>query len=194
MNNVSTDPGVFIRSMAARGSLGGLATTTEEVADVMDAFGFDRLLLETVGVGQSELDIAGAADSTVVVLVPEAGDSIQAMKAGLMEVADIFVINKADRPGADRLAQEIEVMLHMRLGAAQPAAAGHHGVSLQTVGRAMREQRREKVRDAGAGDQDGGARVREGGVELRLPVDARVAPRRSGFSRDPIVRCAAGRG
>jgi LAO/AO transport system kinase len=150
MNNVSTDPGVFIRSMAARGSLGGLATTTEEVADVMDAFGFERLLLETVGVGQSELDIAGAADSTVVVLVPEAGDSIQAMKAGLMEVADIFVINKADRPGADRLAQEIEVMLHMRLGAAQPAAAGHHGVSLQTVGRAMREQRREKVRDAGA--------------------------------------------
>jgi LAO/AO transport system kinase len=138
MNNLATDPGVFIRSMATRGSLGGLATTTSEVADLIDAFGVERLLLETVGVGQSELEIAETADTTVVVLVPESGDSIQAMKAGLMEIADIFVINKADRPGADRLAQELEVMLHMRLGEAQPAAAGHHGVSLQAVGRAAR--------------------------------------------------------
>ncbi|HEX2190949.1 MAG TPA: methylmalonyl Co-A mutase-associated GTPase MeaB, partial [Longimicrobiaceae bacterium] len=124
MNNVSTDPGVFIRSMAARGSLGGLATTTSEVADLMDAYGCDRVLLETVGVGQSELEVAGTADTTVVVLVPESGDSIQAMKAGLMEIADVFVINKADRPGADRLAQEIEAMLHMRPGDGAPAAAG----------------------------------------------------------------------
>jgi LAO/AO transport system kinase len=140
MNNLATDPGVFIRSMATRGSLGGLATTTNEVADLIDAFGVDRLLLETVGVGQSELEIAETADTTVVVLVPESGDSIQAMKAGLMEIADIFVINKADRPGADRLAQELEVMLHMRLGEAQPAAAGHHGVSLRSVGRAARQR------------------------------------------------------
>jgi LAO/AO transport system ATPase len=138
MNNISTDPGIFIRSMATRGSLGGLATSSKEVADLIDAYGFERVITETVGVGQSELEIAETADTTVVVLVPESGDSIQAMKAGLMEVADVFVINKADRPGADRLAQEIEVMLHMRLGEAQPAAAGHHGVSLKSVGKAAR--------------------------------------------------------
>ncbi|CAN5696327.1 methylmalonyl Co-A mutase-associated GTPase MeaB [soil metagenome] len=149
MNNVSTDPGVFIRSMATRGSLGGLATTTKEVADLLDAYGFERVLMETVGVGQSELEIAGTADTTVVVLVPESGDSIQAMKAGLMEVADIFVINKADRPGADRLAQELEVMLHMRLGEAQPTAAGHHGVSLKSVGKAARQRSRAAAAEQG---------------------------------------------
>jgi LAO/AO transport system kinase len=138
MNNISTDPGVFIRSMATRGALGGLATTSKEVADLLDAFGFARVILETVGVGQTELDIAGTADTSVVVLVPESGDSIQAMKAGLMEIADVFVINKADRPGADKLAQEIEVMLHMRLGD-MPASAGHHGVSLKTVQKHARE-------------------------------------------------------
>ena len=93
MTAVSTDPGVFIRSMAARGALGGLALSSREVADVMDAYGFQRIVTETVGVGQSELEIAQAADSTVVMLVPESGDSIQAMKAGLMEIADLFVVN-----------------------------------------------------------------------------------------------------
>ncbi|HEV2131820.1 MAG TPA: methylmalonyl Co-A mutase-associated GTPase MeaB [Longimicrobiaceae bacterium] len=149
MNNVSTDPGVFIRSMATRGSLGGLATTTKEVTDLLDAYGFERVILETVGVGQSELEIAGTADTTVVILVPESGDSIQAMKAGLMEIADIFVINKADRPGADRLAQELEVMLHMRLGEAAPAAAGHHGVSLKSVGKAARNRSRQAAEEQG---------------------------------------------
>ena len=147
MATVSTDPGVFIRSMAARGALGGLALSSREVADVMDAFGFERILTETVGVGQSELEIARAAETTVVVLVPESGDSIQAMKAGLMEIADLFVVNKADRPGADRLAQEIELMLHMRLGDT-PGGAGHHGVRMG-VGRASREQAREHAADAG---------------------------------------------
>lgn len=128
MNEVSMDEGVFIRSMATRGSLGGLSITTKEVADVMDAFGFDFVLIETVGVGQSELDVAAAADSTVVVLVPESGDSIQAMKAGLMEIADLFVINKADRPGADRLAREVDMMLHLRLGNAMKNVPAHHGV------------------------------------------------------------------
>lgn len=150
MNNLATDPGVFIRSMATRGSLGGLATSSKEVADLLDAFGFDRVLTETVGVGQSELEIAETADTTVVVLVPESGDSIQAMKAGLMEIADVFVINKSDRPGADRLAQEVEVMLHMRLGESAPAEAGHHGVSLKSVGRAARERSREAARERGA--------------------------------------------
>jgi LAO/AO transport system kinase len=149
MNNITTDPGVFIRSMATRGALGGLATTTKEVADLLAAYGFARVIMETVGVGQSELEIAGTADTTVVVLVPESGDSIQAMKAGLMEIADVFVVNKADRPGADRLAQELEVMLHMRLGDA-PQAAGHHGVSLKTVGKAAREGAKQAAEEAGA--------------------------------------------
>ena len=131
MNEVSLDPEVFIRSMATRGSLGGIALTTKEVADVLDAFGFDRVVIETVGVGQSELDVAAAADTTLVVLVPESGDSIQAMKAGLMEIADIFDINKSDRPGADRLAREVDMVLHLRLGNALKNVPAHHGVSLK---------------------------------------------------------------
>ncbi len=114
MNEIGLDPGVFIRSMATRGSLGGLAIATKEVGDVLDAFGKDIVIMETVGVGQSELDIVSAADTTVVLLVPESGDGIQTMKAGLMEIADIFVINKADREGAGVLAREIEAMLSMR--------------------------------------------------------------------------------
>jgi LAO/AO transport system kinase len=149
MGNISTDPGVFIRSMATRGSLGGLAITSKEVADLLDAFGFERVITETVGVGQSELEIAETADSTVVVLVPESGDSIQAMKAGLMEIADIFVINKADRPGADRLAQEIELMLHMRLGEGSQGGSGHHGVSLRSVGRTARSRLQSEAEESG---------------------------------------------
>src|SRR5688572_728454 len=134
MNESSLDDGVFIRSMATRGSIGGLAVATSEVADVMDAFGFERVLVETVGVGQSELAIAAAADATVVVLVPESGDAIQAMKAGLMEAADLFVINKADRPGADRLARDLRMMLHLRTGRALRSAPAHHGVDLRRAG------------------------------------------------------------
>ena len=111
MESVALDPGVFIRSLATRGSLGGISSATRSVADVLDAFGFDRIIMETVGVGQSELDIARAADTTIVVLVPESGDSIQALKAGLMEIADLFVVNKADRPGAERVRNDIEMML-----------------------------------------------------------------------------------
>ena len=131
MERQSLDSGVFIRSMASRGSLGGMATTTGEVADVMDAYGFDRILIETVGVGQSELDVIRVADTTVVVLVPESGDGIQVMKAGLMEIADVFVVNKADRPGADRLRQELEVALGVRTGSAYRHIPTHHGVGLQ---------------------------------------------------------------
>ena len=126
MERASGDSGVFIRSMASRGSLGGMATTTGEVADVMDAYGFERILIETVGVGQSELDVATAADTTVVVLVPESGDGIQVMKAGLMEIADVFVVNKADRPGADRLRQELEVAMGFRHGHAFRHVPAHH--------------------------------------------------------------------
>jgi LAO/AO transport system kinase len=133
MESVALDPGVFIRSMATRGSLGGLAASTREVTDVLDAFGFDRVLIETVGVGQTELDIARTADTSVVVLVPESGDSIQTLKAGLMEIADIFVVNKADRPGADRLRNELELMLGLRNGATLKNVPAHHGVDLGRV-------------------------------------------------------------
>jgi LAO/AO transport system kinase len=114
MEQVALDPGVYIRSMATRGALGGLSAATREVADALDAYGFDRVVIETVGVGQSELEVARTADSCVVVLVPESGDAIQTLKAGLMEIADVFVVNKADRPGADRLKSELKVMLQMR--------------------------------------------------------------------------------
>ncbi len=114
MQDIGGDPGVFVRSMATRGSLGGLAAAATDVADVMDAFGMDLIVTETVGVGQCELDIAEACYTTVVVLVPESGDAVQAMKAGLMEIADILVMNKSDREGADRMAREIRAMLEMR--------------------------------------------------------------------------------
>src|SRR5207245_6611093 len=116
MEAVAMDQGVFIRSMATRGSLGGLATTTREVCDVLDAAGFDRILVETVGVGQSELDVARMADSTVLVLVPESGDDIQALKSGIMEIADLFVVNKGDRPGAEKIQHWIQVTLGIRRG------------------------------------------------------------------------------
>lgn len=123
MGELSTEPGVFIRSMASRGSLGGLATATREAADLMDAAGYDRVILETLGVGQAELDIAVSADTTAVVLVPESGDGVQAMKAGLMEVADLFVINKSDRPGADRLEKEIAIIMSIRFANRPPGDA-----------------------------------------------------------------------
>lgn len=114
MMDCATDPEVFIRSMASRGSLGGLSRKAQDVADVLDAAGKDVIIFETVGVGQTELDIADTADSVVVVLVPESGDAIQTMKAGLMEIADIFVINKSDRDGTEKLKLELEQMLNLR--------------------------------------------------------------------------------
>src|SRR5687768_5831715 len=147
MESVALDPGVFIRSMATRGSLGGLAEATGEVADVLDAFGTDRIIIETVGVGQSELDVSRNADTTVVVLVPESGDSIQTLKAGLMEIADIFVVNKSDRPGADRLRTELELMLGLRSGETFKNVPAHHGVQL---GRAMTKAERLAMNPAKA--------------------------------------------
>jgi len=128
MESVALDEGVYIRSMGSRGSLGGLATTTREVCDLLDAARFDRILVETVGVGQSELDVARMADSTVLVLVPESGDGIQTLKSGVMEIADLFVVNKADRPGAEKLRQEIEVTLGIRRGNAFRNMPAHHGM------------------------------------------------------------------
>ncbi|UFS69454.1 methylmalonyl Co-A mutase-associated GTPase MeaB [Geomonas sp. RF6] len=114
MNRHAEDPGVFIRSLATRGALGGLSRSTMDVVNVMDAMGMDVVLVETVGVGQDEIDIAGSAHSTVVVMVPGLGDDIQAIKAGILEIGDLFVVNKADRDGAERTVRELRSMLEMR--------------------------------------------------------------------------------
>lgn len=116
MQDHGGDEGVFIRSLGSRGSHGGLSRATREVVQLLDAFGFDIILIETVGVGQTELDIMAVAHTTVVVLVPESGDTIQTMKAGLMEIADIFVVNKADREGAGRIFGELQAMAEMAAG------------------------------------------------------------------------------
>jgi LAO/AO transport system kinase len=149
MESVALDQGVYIRSMASRGSLGGLATTTREVCDLLDAAGFDRILVETVGVGQSELDVARMADSTVLVLVPESGDGIQTLKSGVMEIADIFVVNKADRNGADKLRQDIEVTLGIRRGNAFRNMPAHHGRGSGAAG-----QRGRRMVAQGDGQRD----------------------------------------
>ncbi len=125
MTALSGDPGVFIRSMATRGHLGGLAAATADALLVLDAAGFDRIIVETVGVGQAEVEIAGTAHTTVVVEAPGLGDEVQAIKAGVLEIGDIFVVNKADRPGAERAVSALEMMLEQKHGAARPLL--HHG-------------------------------------------------------------------
>src|SRR3954463_15132711 len=114
MQRHALDPGVFIRSLATRGHLGGLSRSTFDVAHVLDAMGYDRILIETVGVGQDEVDVMKAAHTTVVVTVPGLGDDIQAIKSGLLEVADVLVVNKADREGADRTERDLMHMLDLR--------------------------------------------------------------------------------
>ena len=122
MQDHAVDPGVFIRSLGSRGSHGGISRATMEVSLLLDAFGMDEILIETVGVGQTELDIMGIANTTVVVMVPEAGDTVQTLKAGLMEIGDIFVVNKADRDGADRMAAELRAMVEISPSPKQWAA------------------------------------------------------------------------
>jgi LAO/AO transport system kinase len=116
LSSTEPDPGFFFRSMATRGSLGGLAATATEVGDLYDAWGMDVVILETVGVGQIELDVVAASECTIVVLVPESGDDVQAMKAGLMEIGDVYVLNKSDRDGADRASREMQAVLALRPG------------------------------------------------------------------------------
>jgi LAO/AO transport system kinase len=125
MQDLTGDPGIFIRSMATRGSLGGLARATSDVAEVLDAAGFDIVLIETVGAGQSEVDIARTAHTTVVIEAPGLGDDIQAIKAGILEIADVLVLNKADHPYADNTFRTLRAMLDMNAG--HPADVGHHG-------------------------------------------------------------------
>lgn len=152
MQAYSTDRDVFIRSMAARGHAGGLASTSTAAAAVLDAAGFDLILLETVGTGQSEVEVAAAADTTVVLEAPEMGDEVQAIKAGLLEVADIVVVNKGDRPGAQRTASQLRAML-VAVGRAAGGGPGAHA-TVRDTGRARptpdtaaaRERERERPR------------------------------------------------
>jgi LAO/AO transport system kinase len=124
MRDLAGDPGIFIRSMATRGSLGGLGRATADIISVLDAAGFDRILVETVGVGQAEVDIAGAAHTTIVVEAPGLGDEVQAIKAGVLEIADLFAVNKADREGADHTVMALQMMQGLA-----PAQSGHHGTA-----------------------------------------------------------------
>ena len=177
MNEHALDAGVFIRSMATRGHLGGLALATPEAVRVLDAVGFPWVLIETVGVGQVEVDIAGAADTTVVVVNPGWGDSVQANKAGLMEIADVFVVNKADRPGAEQTVHDIASMLDIRHG------VGHEGwrppvvSTVGTTGEGTAElwaaiaAHRAHVEAAGQLQQRRDARLRD---ELALEVEQRI--------------------
>lgn len=129
-----TNPGVFIRSIATRGALGGLSAKTIEITDILKAAGFDYIMIETVGVGQSEIEIASLAETTVVVFVPESGDDIQTIKSGIMEIGDIFVVNKSDREGADRLVKSLKATLHERevsdweIPVVKTIASSHNGI------------------------------------------------------------------
>lgn len=145
MRALSGDPGVFVRSMATRGSLGGLSKTTGDVVTVLDAAGFDRIIVETVGVGQAEVEIASTAHTTLVVEAPGLGDEVQAIKAGILEIADILVVNKADRPGVDKTLRALEMMLEIEGGG--PRLIRHHGqlLRVETPAEQAEEEERWKV-------------------------------------------------
>jgi len=131
MHDLTGDSGVFIRSMATRGSLGGLARATRDAVRVMDAAGFDIIIVETVGAGQSEVDIVRTADTTLVIEAPGLGDDVQAIKAGILEIADLLVVNKADRPGADQTVRSLRAMLELGHPAARERIVSHHGRAMQ---------------------------------------------------------------
>ena len=179
----ATDPGVFIRSMATRGHLGGLAAATDHVVTVLSAAGKDVILVETVGVGQDEVEIVGTADVSVVVLVPGLGDEVQALKAGIMEIADVFAVNKADREGVDRVVAEIESMLSLVPSDAVPPAIVRTVATRDLGTRALVDAVlafHERARDSGAL-----ARKRRMtlGRQLRDAVTRRLAERAFGALR-----------
>jgi LAO/AO transport system kinase len=173
MQSHATDPGVFIRSMATRGHLGGLAAATGHAATVLSAAGKDVILVETVGVGQDEVEIVATADVSLVVLVPGLGDEVQALKAGIMEIADVFVVNKSDRDGADRVVAEIESMLSLVPGEQPPPAI------VRTV--ATRDEGTRAVADAvqafHARARDTGALAAKRRLQLRRQLDDAVKRR-----------------
>ena len=188
MQDHSTDPGVFVRSMATRGRLGGLAPATAGAVAVLDAFGCDVIFIETVGAGQGEVDVAGAADTVLLVTVPTLGDSVQALKAGLMEIGDLFIVNKADRGDADRTAAEIKMMLGLA-----PAHGGWkppvllttatEGAGIQAVLDAIQQHRRH-LKTHGALVERRKARRRREIIEL---VEQRVLARMGGDRVDAFA-------
>ena len=185
MQRHALDPGVFIRSLATRGHLGGLSRSTFEAAHVLDAMGFERILIETVGVGQDEVEVMDAAHTTVVVSVPGLGDEVQAMKAGLLEVADVLVVNKSDREGADRTARDLRSMLRLRASrtyavevVSTVATRGlAHGSGISELAAAI-EQHRESAWSGPAAVPRASARAR---AQLESLVRALLAERARGL-------------
>lgn len=188
MERHTGDDGVYVRSLSSRGHLGGLSTATAEVVDLLDACGFDLILVETVGVGQSELGVIEVADTAIVVLTPESGDTVQTMKAGLLEIADVFVVNKSDRPGASRLARELSRSVDL--------GGGEGWVTPVHTASALEQQGIEDVLDSAAahlawcrGEGEGQWRARRGDAQVRLYLDL-VAER---ARAEALVRLDAGR-
>ena len=178
MRDLAGDPGIFIRSMATRGSLGGLGRATADVISVLDAAGFDRILVETVGVGQAEVDIAGAAHTTIVVEAPGLGDEVQAIKAGVLEIADLFAVNKADREGADHTVMALQMMQGLAPTPGRPPRRSEIG------GASCRGRRPARWLLAAADHEDRGAARRRGHGVARLDRAARGVPGRDRPARE----------
>ena len=187
MQSHATDPGVFIRSMATRGHLGGLAATTGEVLTVLAASGKDVILVETVGVGQDEVEIVGTADVSLVVLVPGLGDEVQALKAGIMEIADVFVVNKADREGVERVVAEIQSMLMMAGDEAQVPAIVQTVATVDEGTEALLSAIEEFRRQA----QATGALLRRRRAQLRRQLEEAVCQRVMSHLRQRVLTPAA---
>lgn len=190
MQRHALDEGVYIRSMGARGHLGGLSIASREAIRILGAYGFETVILETVGVGQSELEVAGIADTTVVVQAPGLGDGVQMIKAGIMEIADVYVVNKADLPGYERTVQEIRSMLNMgpRLKWKPPiiATVAAAGTGVDDLLTAV-ERHRAYLDSSGEGAQRQRARLRDEAADL-VGEWARSAARRLLESDDEIAR------
>ncbi len=205
MQALGGDPGVFIRSMASRGRLGGLARATADAATLLDAAGFQLVLIETVGAGQGEVEIAGAAHTTIVVEVPGMGDDVQSIKAGMLEIADLFVVNKADREGADRTVRQLQAMLHLgeyRPDAWEPpvltavATAGEGGDAIiDAVARHaahLRQGEHAAKRELAAAERELAAAVQELAVErLRGPAWAAFVARIAAREQSPYAAAEA---
>ena len=198
MQELTRDPEVFMRSMATRGELGGLAATTTEVVAVLDAAGKDVVLVETVGAGQDEVEVASAAETTLLVLTPGTGDDVQAMKAGVMEIADIMVVNKADLPGADQLAGQLQAMVAMA-ARGRPATPIMRTVATRREGIAELagaiEDHRRKLKDSGGLEQQRLERARRqvlASARHRLLADMLAAVEGDG-RLDEVVRAVAAR-
>lgn len=190
MRDLSGDEGIFVRSMASRGSLGGLARSTAAAVKVLDAAGYDLILIETVGAGQAEVDIATTAHTTVVLEAPGMGDDVQSIKAGILEIADVLVVNKADQPGAGRVARSLEMMLHLGLAtAAGDDQDGHHGPELSPAGNGRSAGRwavpvLQTVATTGQGVEELAATIEAHGQHLK--ASGEWATRERARSRDEI--------